>query len=410
MYLEKQGIVARVRAIDDDNDRLYIEFPSGAVHGFANDESLGLKVGSLVVVRDNESGQWDIEPAPEEHWLGESWIGVIRLILPKTIIVDCNGILRRFPTRDDVSYYEGNIVEVRDDYGVVEVLSEKPIKHFDFSEDYADIVSKFKIEPGTIEETFDDFGGLGRVIARARELIEVPLKHKRALSEIGARPIKGVLFTGLPGTGKTMLAKIIANYTNAVFYEVSGPEVLSKWYGQSEEILRTLFADAAKQEQAIIFFDEIDSLAGQRAEESHEASRRVVAQLLTLMDGFTKNNNVIVIAATNRPQDIDAALRRPGRFDWEVNFPLPNRFDRESILEVSARKLKTIRELPHSWVAHKTESWSAADLTAIWSEAASLAATDEREVIIVEDYIGGFERVSDQKSQAGRVSQGGTTI
>lgn len=133
------------------------------------------------------------------------------------------------------------------------------------------------------------------MVERARELIEVPLKYKDALSNIGARPIKGVLFTGQPGTGKTMLARIIANSVDAEFYEISGPEVFSKWYGQSEEIIRKLFEDAAKQEKAIIFFDEIDSVASQRADETHEASRRVIAQLLTLMDGFTSDDNVVVM-------------------------------------------------------------------------------------------------------------------
>jgi transitional endoplasmic reticulum ATPase len=196
-----------------------------------------------------------------------------------------------------------------------------------------------------------------------------------------------------------MLARIIANSTDAVFYEISGPEIFSKWYGQSEEILRKLFEDAAKQDQAIIFFDELDSVAGQRDDNAHEESRRVVAQLLTLMDGFTIDNNVIVIAATNRPQDIDPALRRPGRLDWEINFPLPNRLNRELILKASAKHIIIEDNLPHDWISRNTEGWSAADLTAIWSEAALLAASDDRAEIITEDYIGGFERVNTQKRQ-----------
>ena len=404
-----RGYFARIRAIEDDGCRLYVEYQNGQVVTFDRLEPFEFEVGSIVLISE-EGNEIDIEQASDEHWLKNSWVGIVCLVSEEFVIVDCNGILRKFPVREDMPCYKGNTVEVRDEYGVVRILSEEPIKHADLLEDNEGIVAKFKIEPGAIQETFDDFGGLAHVIARARELIEVPLKYKKALSTIGARPIKGVLFTGLPGTGKTMLAKIIANSTEAVFYEISGPEVLSKWYGQSEGILRALFADAAKQEQAIIFFDEIDSLAGQRAEESHEASRRVVAQLLTLMDGFTKNDNVIVIATTNRPQDIDAALRRPGRFDWEVNFPLPTGSDRELILQVSARKLETKGSLPHAWIAQKTDSWSAAELAAIWSEAALLAATDEREAIIAEDYVGGYERVSNQKDQARQISLGGVAI
>jgi transitional endoplasmic reticulum ATPase len=321
--------------------------------------------------------------------------------------VESGGRWVMLPTRTDVAYSEGNTVEARDNYGVVRFLSEKPIRYLDPPTVDDDVVSKFESQKEGGLETFEDFGGLQDVVARARELVEVPLKRKKELSKIGARPIKGVLFTGAPGTGKTMLARIIANNTDAKFYEVSGPQVFSKWYGESEEILRKLFERAAKQKSAIIFFDEIDSVAGQRAKESHEASRRVVAQLLTLMDGFTSDDNVVVIAATNRPQDIDDALRRPGRFDWEIPFPLPDRGDRESILRLSAQRLSTMESLSHAWVAQNTERWSGAELAAIWSEAALLAASDERSVIMDEDYVEGFKRVSAQRHRVATLPSGG---
>lgn len=390
------SIVARVRAIVHDGRRLYLELRNGQTVTVDNSDPFDYEIGSIVLIRPDQN---HIEPAPDDVWPEDSWVGVVRLKLEDITIVDSGGgRWKILDTRNDIEYRAGNTIEAKDDSGIVRVLSEEPIKYVDLPAVDETAINKFKSkEAGS--ETFDDFGGLQNVVERARELIEVSLKSKDALSEIGTRPIKGVLFSGPPGTGKTMLARIIANSTDSVFYRISGPEIFSKWYGQSEEILRKLFEDAANQEQAIIFFDEIDSVASQRDDTSHEASRRVVAQLLTLMDGFTADKNVVVIAATNRPQDIDAALRRPGRFDWEINFPLPNQEDRELILQSSARQLSTSGDLPHKWMAKKTDGWSGADLTAIWSEAALIAVADGRNKIITEDYIGGFERVSIQKYQ-----------
>ena len=398
--------VARVRSVEDDGYRFYIEYRNGLVVPVNSSGPVDFEVGSVVLVSPDSTR---IEPAPDELWPEESWVGVVRLISDDITVVDANGRWRMLRTPSDLTYQVGNTVEARDSYGIVRVLSEAPIKYIDLPAVDDTVIEKFKTQEGAKRLTFEDFGGLHHVVERARELVEIPLTHKDRLSKIGARPIKGILFTEHPGTGKTMLARIIASNTESVFYEISGPEIFSKWYGQSEEILRKLFEHAGKQKSAIIFFDEIDSVAGKRDDESHEASRRVVAQLLTLMDGFTSKDNVIVIAATNRPQDIDAALRRPGRFDWEVNFPLPDVNDREAILRATARNLSAATNLPHAWVAQHTDSWWPAELAAIWSEAALLAAVDEREVIITEDYIGGFERVLAQRRRAGLAPPGGNS-
>lgn len=400
-------VLARVRAVEEDGCKLFLEYLNGNFVTLQSIAPFEFDVGDIVNFHI-EGNQ--IEKAPAELWPNMSRVGIIRMKEKGNTIVDSSGILRVFPTREDIDYKEGYTVEFTDSSGIISVLAERSIRDSNDLKIDESFISKFRTSPASRSITFEDFGGSKRVIERARELVEVPLKYKKELREIGARPIKGVLFTGLPGTGKTMLARIIAHEAKAAFYEISGPEVFSKWYGESEEIIRKLFEDASRQEQAIVFFDEIDSVASQRAEESHEASRRVVAQLLTVMDGFDSASNVIVIAATNRPQDIDVALRRPGRFDWEVNFSLPEKEDRQSILEVSARQVKTRGIFPHSLIAQKTESWSAAELTAIWSEAALLAVIDHRSVIFPEDYVGGFERVSDQRRRVGQGPIGGVPI
>ena len=293
-------------------------------------------------------------------------------------------------------------VEACDSQGVVRVLSEKPIKRYDLNDKIDDeAIDIFRTTvPESEKLSFDDFGGLKSVVDRANELIELTLMKSEELAKIGVPPIKGVLFTGEPGTGKTMLARIIAAQSGAAFFQVSGPQIFSKWYGQSEQLLRKLFEEAGKESKSLIFFDEIDSVASQRGDHSHEASKRIVAQLLTLMDGFEPNTNIIVIAATNRVQDLDDALRRPGRFDWEIEFPLPTELDREDILKRTTRRLQVTEPLPHREVAKHSAGWTGADLSAIWKEAALLAVSEKRNSISAEDYMGGFERVSRQKRKA----------
>lgn len=398
-----KGQIARVRHVSDDDLDLHLEFESGAIAKSTASEPVSFVEGDTVLV---ESGGGSIALAPDEMWTGDDpWVGVVRIRLDDVSVIDQSGRLHYLETEGEVSYRPGNTVLVQEGRGVIRVLDEKPIRLLDVATVDEEVIAGFKVDLSQATETFEDFGGMKDVVQRAHELVELPLKHREALEEIGARAIKGVLFTGLPGTGKTMLARIIASQAKATFYEISGPEVFSKWYGESEEILRKLFEEAADQERSIIFFDEIDSVAGHRDEGAHEASKRVVAQLLTLMDGFTAADNVVVIATTNRPQDIDVALRRPGRFDWEINFRLPTASDREAILRASSRGLKTAEELPFERVAAATEGWAAADLAAIWSEAALLSVADGRSRILAEDFLGGFDRVGEQHARSTETTQ-----
>ena len=404
--LGSTGQLVKVTAVSEDGYRVFFEYRNG-VSGWFEQQGTEYDTGDVLLVVSDE-GRQQVEKMPRSTWPDQLWVGVVRIKSEDITVVASGGQNRRVPTATDVKYEVGNTVEVGDVQGVVRVLSNTPISSIDLPSLDDSVADEFLwTPPEGADLGFDDFGGLKDVVARARELIEVPLQNHEALSEIGARPIKGVLFTGKPGTGKTMLAQIIAHRSGATFYRISGPEIFSKWVGQSEELLRKLFDKAADSDKAIIFFDEIDSVAGQRDDQSHESSTRVVAQLLTLMDGFKSKANVVVIAATNRPQDLDVALLRPGRFDWEIHFPYPNEADREDILTTTARKLQTQDPLPHRDIAGKTEGWSAAELAAILTEAALLAVEDGRHEIDEEDYVGGYQRRSRYREPSRESRNGG---
>ena len=224
--------------------------------------------------------------------------------------------------------------------------------------------------------TFDDIGGLKPIIEKLRDVVELPFKYRKLFSRLGIEPPKGVLLYGPPGCGKTLLAKALASELNAYFIVINGPEIMSKFYGESEQKLREIFKIAkkkAKKYPAIIFIDEIDAIAPKRDEVTGEVEKRVVAQLLALMDGLESRGNVIVIAATNRPNAIDPALRRPGRFDIEIEIPMPDKNGRLEILMVHTRRLRELGllspDVDLEKLAEITHGFTGADLAALVKEA-----------------------------------------
>jgi transitional endoplasmic reticulum ATPase len=218
--------------------------------------------------------------------------------------------------------------------------------------------------------TYEDIGGLGDEVRKVREMIELPLKHPELFERLGVEAPKGVLLHGPPGTGKTLLAKAVAGETNANFVSIGGPEVMSKFYGESEERLREIFKQAAENAPSIIFIDEIDSLAPKRDEVTGETERRVVAQLLALMDGLEARGKVVVIGATNRPNALDPAIRRPGRFDREIEINIPNRNGRLEILQIHTRGMPLSDDVDLERLADLTHGYAGADLSALVKEAA----------------------------------------
>jgi transitional endoplasmic reticulum ATPase len=220
------------------------------------------------------------------------------------------------------------------------------------------------------EITYDDVGGLGTTIDQVREMIELPLKHPELFQRLGIDPPKGVLLHGPPGTGKTLLARAVANEADAQFFHIAGPEIVGRFYGESEQRLREVFQQAQQQAPSIIFIDEIDSIAPKREEATGEVERRLVAQLLTVMDGMEPRQNVVVIGATNRPNALDEALRRPGRFDREIVIGVPDSPGRLEILKIHSRGMPLGSDVDLEELARTTYGFVGADLTALAREAA----------------------------------------
>lgn len=228
-------------------------------------------------------------------------------------------------------------------------------------------------EGGAPSITYEDIGGIRNEVARVREMIELPLRHPELFKRLGVEAPKGVLLHGPPGTGKTLLAKAVANETNASFYTIGGPEIMSKYYGESEEKLRNIFEQAEKNAPSIIFIDEIDSIAPKREEVSGEVERRIVAQLLSLMDGMSSRGKVVVIGATNRVNAVDPALRRPGRFDREIEIGVPDRDGRLEVLQIHTRGMPLAKDVDLEKLADISHGFVGADLQALSKEAAMRA-------------------------------------
>jgi transitional endoplasmic reticulum ATPase len=232
------------------------------------------------------------------------------------------------------------------------------------------IAEKGETIRGVPKVTYEDIGGLKEEIQKVREMIELPLRHPEIFEKLGIEAPKGILLYGPPGTGKTLLAKAVANESNAHFISISGPEIMSKFYGESEARLREIFKEAKEKAPSIIFIDEIDSIAPKREEVTGEVERRVVSQLLSLMDGLESRGKVIVIAATNRPNAIDPALRRPGRFDREIEIRVPDKKARLEILQIHTRNMPLAPDVNLEKIANITHGFVGADLEYLCKEAA----------------------------------------
>lgn len=232
---------------------------------------------------------------------------------------------------------------------------------------------------------YDDIGGIRKQLAQIRELVELPLRHPQLFKSIGIKPPRGILMFGPPGTGKTLVARAVANETGAFIFTINGPEIMSKMAGESESNLRKAFEEAEKNSPAIIFIDEIDSIAPKRDKTNGEVERRVVSQLLTLMDGLKARSNIVVMAATNRPNSIDPALRRFGRFDREIDIGIPDPTGRLEILRIHTKNMKLSDDVDLEQIASETHGFVGSDMASLCSEAAMQQIREKMDMIDLEE-------------------------
>jgi len=321
-------------------------------------KNAGVSIGDKVIVRkSNPKVATSVRLAPSNFSItvDPGFISYVKKKLKDTPLVEGDTVL--IPVLGQAIPF--TVVQVRPQ-GIVIVSDETSIT-----------ISEKPVEQTRYPRvTYEDIGGMKEIIQKIRELVELPLRHPELFKRLGIEPPKGILLYGPPGVGKTLLAKAVANETDAYFTSINGPEIMSKFYGESEQRLREIFEDAKKHAPAIIFIDEIDAIAPKRDEVIGEVERRVVAQLLTLMDGLENRGNVIVIAATNRPNAVDPALRRPGRFDREIEIPLPDKQGRLEILQIHTRNMPLSKDVDLHKLAEMTHGYTGADLSALVREAA----------------------------------------
>lgn len=360
---------------------------------------LKVRVGDYILIRESRCAIAKVMPAFKQH-RGEQTIqldGLLRkssgaaidgwITVCATRVTNAKSVtlkpLGARPAQRDLGYIQALL----EDYPVVDGSR---IRATLFGNDYLDF-QVVGLEPDTpsridantklsfanfgddVSETrssYEDIGGIRTQMRRIREMIELPLKFPELFESLGVDPPRGILLYGPPGCGKTLIARTIASEAAANFFTISGPEVIHKYYGESEAHLRKVFEEAAKQGPSIIFLDEIDAIAPHRENAAGDVERRVVAQLLALMDGLNRRENVIVIAATNLPNAIDPALRRPGRFDREIEIPIPDRHDRRHILEIHTRGIPVTGDVDLDHLANMTHGYVGADLESLCREAA----------------------------------------
>ncbi|WP_326564589.1 ATP-binding protein [Micromonospora peucetia] len=393
-----EGRIAKVRKVDTAASLVWFDLLGGLSGNFHSDSPDDYTLGEVLFLQEGHPP----ERVDGSLWGASAEVGTVKHVADMKVVIEIDGKLRSFPQRAESPFAVGQSIEIDHTGQPGRKLADKPIDRLGiFERDDLDLETLI-IEPGSNGVTLSDFGGSTRIVRRASDLVGVALDPNNRFSKIGAKPIKGMLFTGPSGTGKTFLAKGLANLTGSTFYNISGPAIVNQFVGQSERTLRKIFEHAAQNAPSILFFDEIDSLYTQRGAGNHESTNRLVGQFLSLLDGFTPYERVIVIATTNLPTSLDDALLRPGRLSHKLEFEIPDLNNRLAILQASSGNLQ-FSDIPDlHYIAAATDGWTAADLTAIWTEAAILAVLDRREALCAEDVREALPRVQRVSSRPER--------
>jgi transitional endoplasmic reticulum ATPase len=381
----EEGQVCRVISIIDDSSAL-IELRNGNTGKVTAVANANLSVGDVFFCSEQ-----NVTRLPPSAWPAGDRTGTIAWADDDNVIVKSSASTFAFPQRQSEPFRKGQTVRLGPDGQPIDIIADQPIEAFDLSHMDSFDIESLIVKKEDNETTLADFGGSSPLVRRATDLVSVALEPSEPLRAMGVNPIKGILFSGPSGTGKTHLAKGLANLTNASFYNISGPAIVDQFVGQTERRLRDIFDHANKNGPAILFFDEIDSLYTQRGDRNHEATNRLVGQFLALLDGFVSYERVLIIATTNLPGALDSALMRPGRLGHKLIFTIPSEGDRVLILKASSRKIVFSEEPDLNAVARATTGWPAADLAAIWTEAGIAAALDGRKAISGSDVRAGVE-------------------
>lgn len=328
-------------------------------------------------------------------------LGVVELKTDSRVVLNTGVNLITVDNPHNIDIKTGYTVEYTNAGTIREVIEKSPIRAISDSGpdiNIFDFIADLRVPAEDLDVGFSDFGGMSSELYDVQRRMDVLLNSRESLQQVGTQTRLGAVFHGPPGTGKTHFARILAAESDATFYRVRGPEIVTKWVGETEEILRALFEDASENEPSIIFFDEIDSLGGERGSgQNQQFGNRVVAQLLALLDGVDQaTEGLLVIGSTNRLDDIDDALLRPGRLNWKVEFVKPNFEDRTEIFNALRSNYEINDEISSEDVAAQTEGWTGADLEALLDEAGVACVNDNRLEITWMDLMISHERVSRQ--------------